>query len=62
MLKKLFIVSVLIEKVSFDSSFMNFNFFIIMEKNFYFSDGGFYQNLILEILPESLLTFFIFIV
>jgi NADH-quinone oxidoreductase subunit N len=54
---KLFILSTLIERVT---SSMNYNFFYIMENNFYFSDGGFNQNLILELLPEFTLTFFIF--
>ena len=57
---KLLILNALIEKVTIKSSSIKHNFFHSMENNFYYSDYGFNQNLVLEILPECLLIFFIF--
>jgi NADH-quinone oxidoreductase subunit N len=57
---KLFILSVLIEKVMVASSSIKYNFFSITETNFYWSDYGFNQDLILDVAPECALVFFIF--
>jgi hypothetical protein len=57
---KLFILSTIIEKVIIASYSINYNFFIILEKNFYYSDYGFNQNLVLDVIPEFVLIFFIF--
>jgi hypothetical protein len=53
---KLFILSVITEKAAFIKS----NFFYILETNFYHSNFSFNYTLSLEVLPESLLTIFIF--
>ena len=50
----------LIEKVILKPSFIKHNFFYILENNFYYSNLGFNQDLILEILPECVIVFFIF--
>ena len=56
----LFILSILIEKVMFTPFFMKYNFLFFFENNFYHSNFDFNETLILEILPECSLTFFIF--
>jgi hypothetical protein len=56
----LFILSILIEKVMFTPFFIKYNFLFFFEKNFYHSNFDFNEALILEILPECFLTFFIF--
>ena len=55
-----FILSVIIEKVLFVPLFLKYNFFFFFENNFYHNNIGFNETLILEILPECFLTFFIF--
>jgi hypothetical protein len=51
----------LIEKAKIISSDnMIYKFFSITENNFYYSDFESNQSLILEVLPECILTFFIF--
>ena len=57
---KLLILNALIEKITIKSSSIKHNYFHSIENNFYYSDYGFNQNLVLEILPECLLIFFIF--
>jgi Zn-finger protein len=59
-MSKLFTLNTLIEKAMINSSSMKYNFFSIMENNFYPCDFDLNQNLILEILPECFLAFFIF--
>lgn len=58
-MSKLYILNILIEK-GITSLSSNFHFFIILENHFYHSDSDLNQNLILEILPECVLGFFIF--
>jgi hypothetical protein len=55
---KFFIFISLTDKLVLTPSFMKYNFFYILENNFYYSN--FSLNLILEILPECALSFFIF--
>jgi hypothetical protein len=57
---KLFILSNLIEKTMLTPYFIRYNFYFILENNFYFSNYFFNKNLLLEVLPECTLTVFIF--
>lgn len=56
----LFVLSILIEKIMFTPFFMKYNFFFFFENNFYHSNSNFNETLILEVLPEFSLIFFIF--
>jgi hypothetical protein len=55
-----FIFISLIEKTISKQYFIRYDFFYALENNFYYSNFGFNQNLILEILPECILVIFIF--
>lgn len=55
-----FIFISLIEKTISKQYFIRYDFFYTLENNFYYSNFGFNQNLILEILPECILVIFIF--